>query len=153
LWGGVLRDELFRLLDPAVNSLGYELVELEFAPAGSGGVLRLYIDAAPGITLDDCERVSRQVGAVLESEDPIAGHYTLEVSSPGLDRILRTRAHFERFVGSRVKIQLGTPLDGRRRFTGTLLEVRDEGVVVDVDGRPTALGFAQIQRARLVPAL
>lgn len=149
----MLRDELFRLLDPAVSSLGYELVELEFAPAGSGGVLRLYIDAAPGITLDDCERVSRQVGVVLESEDPIAGHYTLEVSSPGLDRILRTRAHFERFVGSRVKIQLGAPLDGRRRFTGTLLEVRDEGVVVDVDGRPTSLGFAQIQRARLVPAL
>jgi ribosome maturation factor RimP len=149
----VLRDELLRLLEPAVSALGYELVELEFAPAGSGGVLRLYIDAPPGITLDDCERVSRHVSVVLESEDPIPGHYTLEVSSPGLDRILRTRAHFERFVGSRVKIQLGAPLDGRRRFTGTLLEVRDEGVVVDVDGQPTPLGFAQIQRARLVPAL
>ena len=149
----VLRDELFRLLEPAVSSLGYEMVELEFAPAGSGGVLRLYIDAVPGVTLEDCERVSRQVGAVLEAEDPIPGHYTLEVSSPGLDRILRTRAHFERFVGSRVKIQLGAPLDGRRRFTGTLLEVRDDGVVLDVDGQPTPLGFTQIQRARLVPAL
>jgi ribosome maturation factor RimP len=149
----VLRDELFRLLEPAVNSLGYELVELEFAPAGSGGVLRLYIDSATGIMLDDCERVSRQVSAVLESEDPIPGHYTLEVSSPGLDRILRTRAHFERFLGSRIKVQLGTPLDGRRRFTGTLLEVRDEGVVVDVDGMHTLLGFGQIQKARLVPVL
>jgi ribosome maturation factor RimP len=153
LWGGVLRDELFRLLDPAVNSLGYELVELEFAPAGSGGVLRLYIDAAPGITLDDCERVSRQVGAVLESEDPIAGHYTLEVSSPGLDRVLRTRAHYERFLGSRIKVQLGAPLAGRRRFTGALLEVRDEGIVVDVDGTRTLLEYGQIQKARLVPVL
>jgi ribosome maturation factor RimP len=149
----VLRDELFRLLEPVVGSLGCELVELEFAPAGSGGVLRLYIDAPPGITLDDCERVSRQVSGVLESEDPIPGHYTLEVSSPGLDRILRTRAHFERFVGSRIKVQLGAPLEGRRRFTGTLLEVRDEGVVVDVDGMRTLLGFAQIQKARLVPVL
>jgi ribosome maturation factor RimP len=149
----VLRDELFRLLEPAVLSLGYELVELEFAPAGGGGLLRLYIDAAPGITLDDCERVSRQVGAVLESEDPIAGHYTLEVSSPGLDRVLRTRAHFERFLGRRIKVQLGTPLDGRRRFTGTLLEVRDEGVVVEVDGAHTLLGFGQMQKARLVPQL
>ena len=149
----MLRDELFRLLEPAVVALGYELVELEFAPAGSGGVLRLFIDAAPGITLDDCERVSRQVSTVLESADPIAGHYTLEVSSPGLDRVLRTRAHFERFVGNRIKVQLGVPRDGRRRFTGTLLEVRDEGVVVDVDGTQTLLDFAQIQKARLVPVL
>jgi ribosome maturation factor RimP len=149
----VLRDELVRLLEPAVVMLGYELVELEFAPAGSGGLLRLYIDAAPGITLDDCERVSRQVSAVLESEDPIPGHYTLEVSSPGLDRVLRTRAHFERFLGSRVKVQLAVPLAGRRRFTGALLEVRDEGIVVEVDGTPTLLEFGQIQKARLVPVL
>ncbi|HSD73906.1 MAG TPA: ribosome maturation factor RimP [Steroidobacteraceae bacterium] len=148
-----MRDELVRLLEPAVVTLGYELVELEFAPAGSGGVLRLFIDAAPGITLGDCERVSRQVSAVLESEDPIPGHYTLEVSSPGLDRVLRTRAHFERFLGSRVKVQLGAPLAGRRRFTGTLLEVRDEGIVVDVDGARTLLEFGQIQKARLVPVL
>ncbi len=148
----MLRDELFRLLEPAVVTLGYELVELEFAPAGSGGLLRLYIDAAPGITLEDCERVSRTVGRLLDSEDPIPGHYTLEVSSPGLDRVLRTREHFERFVGSRVKIQLAVPLDGRRRFTGTLLEVGAEGLVVEVDGVRTLLGFGQIHKARLAPA-
>lgn len=149
----MLRDELFSLLEPTVVTLGYELVEIEFAPAGGGGLLRLYIDAAPGITLDDCERVSRQVSAVLEAEDPIPGRYTLEVSSPGLDRVLRTREHFRRFLGSRIKVQLATPLDGRRRFTGRLLEVLDDGVVLDVDGARTLLGFGQIQKARLVPVL
>ncbi len=149
----MLRDELFSLLEPTVITLGYELVEVEFAPAGAGGLLRLYIDAAPGITLDDCERVSRQVSAVLEVEDPIPGRYTLEVSSPGLDRVLRTREHFKRFLGGRIKVQLETPLDGRRRFTGKLLEVLDDGVVLDVDGARTLLGFEQIQKARLVPVL
>ena len=149
----MLREELLRLLEPTVVTLGYELVEIEFAPAGSGGLLRLYIDAPPGITLEDCERVSRQVSAVLEAEDPIPGHYTLEVSSPGLDRVLRTREHFKRFLGSRIKVQLGTPLEGRRRFTGALLEVLDHGVVLDVDGVRTSLGFEQIQKARLVPVL
>jgi len=75
----VLRDELIHLLEPAVSGLGYELVELEFAPAGSGSLLRLYIDAPPGISLDDCERVSRRVSAILDAEDPVPGQYTLEV--------------------------------------------------------------------------
>lgn len=147
----MLRDELIHLLEPAVGGLGYELVELEFVPAGSSGLLRLYIDAPPGITLDDCERVSRQVSAILDAEDPIPGQYTLEVSSPGLDRVLRTREHFKRFAGNRIKLQLELPIEGRKRFTGTLLEALEDGIAMDVDGVRRMFGYAQIQRARLVP--
>ena len=147
----MLRDELIHLLEPAIGGLGYELVELEFVPAGSGGLLRLYIDAPPGITLDDCERVSRQVSAILDAEDPIPGQYTLEVSSPGLDRVLRTREHFKRFAGNRIKLQLELPIEGRKRFTGTLLEALEDGIAMDVDGVRRMFGYAQIQRARLVP--
>lgn len=147
----MLRDGLIRLLEPAVGGLGYELVELEFVPAGPGGVLRLYIDAPPGITLDDCERVSKQVSAILDAEDPIPGHYTLEVSSPGLDRVLRKPEHFRRFAGNRIRLQLEAPIEGRKRFTGTLLEAQDEGIALDVDGVRREFGYAQIHKARLVP--
>jgi len=147
----VLRDGLIHLLEPAVSGLGYELVELEFAPAGSGSLLRLYIDAPPGISLDDCERVSRQVSAILDTEDPIPGQYTLEVSSPGLDRVLRKPEHFRRFAGNRIRLQLEVPIEGRKRFTGTLLEARDDGIALEVDGVRRVFGYAQIHKARLVP--
>jgi ribosome maturation factor RimP len=114
-------------------------------------VLRLYIDAPPGISLDDCERVSKQVSAILDAEDPIPGHYTLEVSSPGLDRVLRTPEHFRRFAGNRIKLQLEAPIEGRKRFTGKLLEAQDDGIALEVDGVRREFGYAQIHKARLVP--
>jgi ribosome maturation factor RimP len=147
-----MREELLRLLEPAVELLGYELVDVEFAPAGGRGVLRVYIDAANGISLDDCERVSRQLSPVLDDADPIPGAYQLEVSSPGFDRILRKREHFERFVGSRVKVQTSVPLEGgRRRFTGRLLEADAEAIALEVDGARIRLALDQIQKARLAP--
>src|SRR5215471_18240775 len=94
-----LRDRLVGLLTPVVNDLGLELWELEYHTQRSGGLLRLYIDRSDGVTIEDCEQVSRAVSTVLDAEDPIPGQYTLEVSSPGLDRVLRTREHFARFVG------------------------------------------------------
>ena len=106
-----MREQLLILLEPPVGALGYELVDVEFASAGSGGLLRLYIDAPAGITVDDCERVSHRVSEILDVADPIPGAYTLEVSSPGLDRILRTRGHFERFRGSRIRVQLALRFD------------------------------------------
>ena len=115
--------------------------------------MRLYIDAPAGIGLEDCERVSHAVSDVLDAEDPIPGHYRLEVSSPGLDRVLRTPEHFARFVGSRIKVQLTLPIEGRRRFTGTLLAAGDDGVTLEVDGSRVLLAYQQIQKARLVPAL
>jgi ribosome maturation factor RimP len=146
-----MRESLLRLLEPIIERLGYELIDLEFVPHGHESVLRVFIDGAAGIGHEDCAAVSTAVSAALDENDPIPGHYNLEVSSPGFDRVLRKRAHYERYVGSRVRVQLGSPLDGRRRFTGTLVAVGDEGVTVDVDRQPFRLPFSLIQRTRLVP--
>ena len=150
-----MRDALMRLLEPPIEALGYELVDIEFAQAGRGGVLRIFIDKAQdsglGITVDDCASVSHAVSQVLESQDPIKGHYTLEVSSPGFDRILRTRAHFERFVGERIFAELKLPIDGRRRYVGELKSVLGETIVVEVDGKAHSLPLERIQKARLRP--
>jgi len=156
-----MRDALMRLLEPAIEALDYELVDLEFARQGRAGVLRIYIDrktgavqtdaVQAGITVDDCATVSHAVSQLLETHDPIKGHYTLEVSSPGFDRILRTRAHFERFVGERVFAELKLPIDGRRRFVGTLQSVSDGTIVVEVDGQAHSLPLDRIQKARLRP--
>ena len=146
-----MREQLLSLMEPPVGALGYELVDVEFASAGSGGLLRLYIDAPAGITVDDCERVSHRVSEILDVEDPIPGAYTLEVSSPGLDRILRTREHFGRFRGSRIRVQLSLPIEGRRRYTGTLTGVTEDAIEMEVDGEPVRLELTRIQKARVVP--
>jgi ribosome maturation factor RimP len=146
-----MRETLLNMLEPAVAALGYELVELEFHPQGRGSVLRLYIDQPDGVTLDDCERVSRQVSALLDVEDPIPGAYSLEVSSPGLDRPLRKLSDFQRFAGQRAKLELTLPIDGRRRFTGVLAGVEGEHVLMDVDGTQFRLPYAQMGKAHLVP--
>jgi ribosome maturation factor RimP len=151
-----MRDALMRLLEPPIEALGYELVDIELAQAGRGGVLRIFIDRHAkdsdlGITVDDCASVSHAVSEVLEIQDPIKGHYTLEVSSPGFDRILRTRAHFERFAGERIFAELKLPIDGRRRFVGVLKSVAEDTIVVDVDGKAHSLPLERIQKARLRP--
>jgi ribosome maturation factor RimP len=150
-----MREALIRLLEPEVAALGCELVELEFHPHRGGGLLRLYIDrpsgAVGGVSVEDCEAVSRRVSATMDVADPIAGEYTLEVSSPGLDRPLRTRAHFERFTGGRVKVESIVPRAGRRRWTGRLLAVDDSGVTLEVDGQQVTLALNEIKSARLVP--
>jgi ribosome maturation factor RimP len=156
-WGLIkMRDALMRLLEPPIEALGYELVDIEFAREGRGGVLRIFIDrpaedSVGTVTVDDCARVSHAVSEVLEVNDPIKGHYTLEVSSPGFDRILRTRAHFERFTGERIFAELKLPMDGRRRFAGVLKSVSGDTIVVEVDGRAYSLPLDRIQKARLRP--
>lgn len=149
----MLRDSLAALLTPLVEGLGYELWELEYAPARGNGCLRLYIDAAAGITLEDCERVSRAVSDLLDAEDPIPGQYTLEVSSPGLERPLRSAAQFARFVGETVFVEMAVPLEGRRRFKGALLAADAATIEVDVDGRRWSLPMAGIRKAHLAPDL
>ena len=125
------RDELISLLEPTVEGLGYELSDLEAKIGGKNGVLRLFIDKEDGISLEDCEKVSLAVSALLDVEDPLPGQYNLEVSSPGADRTLTKPAHFERFAGATVKVQMRFPVDGRRRFRGTLVSTDDENIVVD----------------------
>ena len=151
-----MRDALMRLLEPPIEALGFDVVDIEFAQAGRGGILRVFIDAPTkvsglGVTVDDCANVSRAVGQVLETQDPIKGHYTLEVSSPGFDRILRTRAHFERFVGERIFAELKLPIDGRRRYVGQLKSVEGDAIVMEVDGKAHSLPLERIQKARLRP--
>jgi ribosome maturation factor RimP len=142
---------LQQMVDPAVTALGYELVGIEHLPQGRHSLLRIYIDAPDGITVDDCERVSRQVSALFDVEDPIQGHYTLEVSSPGLDRPLFTAAHYERFAGSDVQLRLFAPRDGRRKYKGRLLGMREGQVVVVVDDVEQAFALEEIEKAQLVP--
>ncbi len=149
----MIGEELHALLEPAIEQMGYELTDLEVRLGTRDGVLRVFIDKADGIGLDDCEAVSRQVSAVLDVEDPIPGHYVLEVSSPGLDRRLTKAEHFRRFSGADVRIKLRMPLDGRRNFRGAIGAVDDETVEVNVDGVWHALPIAEIASARLVPAV
>ncbi|MDJ0700519.1 MAG: ribosome maturation factor RimP [Woeseiaceae bacterium] len=145
-------DELTVLLEPTVERLGYELTDLEVRVGGKNGLLRLFIDKPDGISLEDCEKVSHAVSAMLDIEDPLPGQYNLEVSSPGLDRKLTKVEHFHRFTGETVKVSMRFPIEGRRRFRGTLLSSDDENIVVDVDGESHTLPMATIDTARLVPA-
>ena len=144
-------DELARLLEPRIERLGYEMADLEVKLGGRGGVVRVFIDHPDGISLDDCEKVSRVISALLDVEDPLPGHYNLEVSSPGLDRKLTKKEHFQRFTGETVKVRMRFPVEGRRRFRGTLVSSDDENIVVEVDGVSHTLPRATIDSARLVP--
>ena len=147
----MLREQLRELLAPVVAGLGYQLWELEYLPRSGGGLLRVYIDSPNGISLDDCERASRVVSDTLDAADPIPGHYTLEVSSPGLDRVLRTREHFERFAGERVKLEMMQPIEGRKRFAGQLLGVGERDITLELESGRISLPIDDIHRARLAP--
>jgi ribosome maturation factor RimP len=144
------KERLLELLEPTVTAMGFELADLD-AHVGRRGLLRLYIDRPGGVTLDDCQRVSEQVGAWLDVEDPLPGSYVLEVSSPGFDRRLRTAAHFERFGGEQARIELKDPRDGRRKFVGRLAGVEGGVVVLEVDGERVRLPMSEIAVARLAP--
>jgi len=146
------KERLLALLEPPVQALGYELVDLE-ARTGGNGLLRVYIDQEAGVDLDDCERTSRQLSAFLDVEAPLTGSYTLEVSSPGLDRPLRTAEHFERFAGHEAKVRLAVALEGRRNFKGKLCGVEEAEIVIAVDGQTWRLPLADIAGAHLVPEI
>ncbi len=145
-------NELQNLLKPTVGRLGYELSDLEVKTGSKSAVIRIFIDHPDGVGIEDCEKVSRAVSALLDVEDPVAGHYDLEVSSPGWNRKLTKIEHFQRFAGETVKVEMRFPIEGRKRFRGKLLSSDDENIVVDVDGVSHTLPMATIDTARLVPA-
>jgi ribosome maturation factor RimP len=166
----MLRERLIALTEPLLARLGYELVDVEYAATRSEATVRVYIDwpdgvkpeavaSAPddgtrafdGIGVEDCERVSRELSALLDVEDPIEVPYQLEVSSPGADRILRTPAHYRRQVGQRAHVELVAPRAGRRRFTGTLVRADEEGFELNVDGTVVTVSYAEVGRTRLAP--
>ena len=138
------------LLQPGAETLGIELVAVELS-GGDTSIVRIYIDTPNGVTVDDCAKASRQFSAILDVEDPISNKYTLEVSSPGMDRPLAKPIHFKAIVGQDVKIKMATLVNGRRRFTGELIEATDEFAVVEVDGEQTELPYSDMDKARLVP--
>lgn len=143
-------DMISDLLRPTVEALGLELWGIEHLTRGRSSLLRIYIDSPQGITIDDCERVSRQVSGILDVEDPLPGEYTLEVSSPGLDRPLFGFEHYERFVGEVVNLRLRAPLDGRRKFKGVLEKAEADQITLTVDGALVDIPFAQIEKANIV---
>ena len=145
-------EELKQIIRRPVEAMGYELVGVELLRGGGSGLLlRIYIDSESGIDLDDCSAVSHQLSGVLDVEDPIAENYSLEVSSPGLDRPLFELEHFQRFKGQKVRLKLMTPVEGRRKLQGILAGIAGESVLVDEAGELHRIEFDQIDTARLVP--
>ncbi|MFI2813150.1 MULTISPECIES: ribosome maturation factor RimP [Microbulbifer] len=146
------REQLEELLGPVVASLGCELWGIEYQTHGRNALLRIYIDSEDGIAVEDCEKVSRQASAVLDVEDPISGKYTLEVSSPGMDRPLYRLDQYERFVGHQIEVRLRMPLEGQRKWRGLLAGVEGEEVVLRIDGENEyLLPIDSIERANIVP--
>ncbi|RDE18107.1 ribosome maturation factor RimP [Motiliproteus coralliicola] len=144
-------EQLNALIEPVVTGLGYQLWGIDFASQGRHSVLRIFIDAEAGISVDDCAAVSRQVSGVMDVEDPISTEYTLEVSSPGMDRPLFTLEQFAQYVGHQVQVRLRSPYEGRRKFSGLLKGVEDEDVVVEVDQHEYLLPIDSIDKANVVP--
>jgi len=144
--------DIATMLAPSVEALQLELLGVELAASGTNALLRLYIDA-PGraVVIEDCEAVSREVSAVLDINDPIASHYTLEVSSPGIDRPLFAVAQFAKHIGETVKLTLQIPLDGRRRLQGAIMGVDGDVVRLKTETAEVSVQHENIEKARLVP--
>jgi ribosome maturation factor RimP len=139
------------MLRTTVEALGYELWGIEYLSQGRHSVLRVYIEAENGIAVEDCARVSEQVGSVLDVEDPIAGEYTLEVSSPGMDRLLFRLDQYPAYVGEVLELRLRVPFEGRRKFKGVLTGIEGEDVVILVDDHEYLLPHSAVDKARIEP--
>ena len=139
------------LLTPLVADMGYVCWGIEHLRQGSASLVRIYIDSESGVTLEDCERVSNRVSGVLDVEDPIIGEYRLEVSSPGLDRLLFTPAQYEQFIGETVKISLSGTDEMRKRITGRIEGVTGNTVILNEAGKEFHIPLDEIDRARIVP--
>lgn len=143
---------LHELLEPVVESMDCQLWGLEFHGTGTHkGLLRIYIEKADGVLVEDCARVSRQISSVLDVEDPIQGEYVLEVSSPGMDRPLYTAEQFQEYSGERAQIKLRLPFNGRKQFTGQLTGVEDDEVKLVVDEEEYFFPIESIDKAKVVP--
>jgi len=145
----MVKDDILGLLRPVIEDMGYVLWGCEYLAQGRHSLLRIFIDKDTGIGIDDCDRVSRQVSALLDVEDPISGHYSLEVSSPGIPRPLFTFDHYQQYLGHRINIKLYKPVDGTRKFTGRIAAVNESTLVLDMDGKQQDFLFSNIVKANL----
>ena len=146
-----IEEKLTEMLAPTVEALGYELLGIEYLRSGRHSTLRLFIDHANGISVDDCATVSHQVSGVLDVEDPISSEYHLEVSSPGMDRPLFSAAQFARFVGQDAQVQLRIPMQNRRKWKGEIQAVDGEMITLLVDGQAISFAFPNVAKANIVP--
>lgn len=141
--------QVIELVEPVCRHDGLELVHVEFQREPGGRILRLYIDKPGGVTLDDCVQASRSMGDLLDVNLDNLGPYRLEVTSPGPNRPLSKKGDFDRFKGRRIKLKTIHPLDGRRNFSGTLMGISDDDVMLSIDDRVVIIPFASILKANL----
>ncbi len=144
-------EQLLKLIEPVVEGLGYECVGIEYNSHPKHGLLRIFIDSAQGVGMDDCAQVSHQVSGVLDVEDPIAGEYNLEVSTPGLNRPLFKIGQFEQFIGHIVQVNLFKPVEGRRNIKGLIEKVEGDDIYLQQDGQIYKVPFQAMSKARLEP--
>ena len=145
----MVKNEILGLLRPVIEDMGYVLWGCEYLAQGRHSLLRVFIDKDSGIGIEDCDRVSRQVSALLDVEDPISGHYSLEVSSPGIPRPLFSLDQYQRYIGHLINIKLYKPVDGTRKFTGRIVAVNESTLVLDMDGKQQDFLFSNIVKANL----
>lgn len=146
-----MEDRLVAMLTPAVAALGFELWGVEFVRAGRHATLRVYIDHADGITVDNCAEVSYQVSALLDVEDPIQSEYFLEVSSPGMERPFFRAAQFVPYIGQQAAVELSVPQQGRRKFKGVIVAVHDDQIEFLIDSEPFTVKHSAMKKAHLIP--
>lgn len=145
-----LEQRLIEIIQQPIEALGFELIGLEYIRSRQP-ILRIFIDHEKGISVDDCAEVSHQISAIFDVEDPIASNYTLEVSSPGMDRPLFTIEHYKQFIDQNISFSLRIPTMNRRNWKGKLMQVENEMITVDVDGELHQFAFGNIQKANIVP--
>ncbi|MGV6859512.1 MAG: ribosome maturation factor RimP [bacterium] len=147
------QDTLTQIIEPVVNGVGCELWGVEYTPFGKSALLRIYIDKEEGVTLEDCSEVSYQVSGILDVEEPITVAYTLEVSSPGLDRPLLSPEHYRRYTGRKIAVNCRWPVKGRRKFNGIIVSVDEEGFSLDEGGENVRISYDSVVKAKLTDAL
>ncbi|MHB8205086.1 MAG: ribosome maturation factor RimP [Desulfomonilaceae bacterium] len=144
-----LLSDLWTMIEPVLEPDGIELVEVEYLLLGGSWTLRLYIDTPNGVTIDDCAMVSRQIGALLDMENPIDHRYNLEVSSPGINRVIRKLQDFERFSGRQARIKTTHKIDGRKNFSGMLKGTLNTTVLMELENRVVEIDVENIEKAHL----
>ena len=144
-----IEQKLEDLFKPIIESMGFELWAIEYIPAGRHTTLRVFADKVGGINVDDCAAISRQLSAIMDVEDPISDQYMLEVSSPGLDRVLIKPEHFKRYVGKSVRVRSAVAILGRKKINGLMTSVTEDSIEVEVDGELFEIPFGLIDKANL----
>ena len=147
----MIQTEIENLLRPCIEGLGYEFWGCQYLNQGRHALLRVYIDHANGVGIEDCEKASRQISAVMDVEDPISGNYSLEVSSPGIPRPLFYSNQYQRYIGDLVEIKLTKPIGQQRKFTGKIVSADEQSLILDLveDGGQQVFSFNAIAKAHL----